>query len=290
MKKRKFNILLNIAVLCMCVCAIAIGVYSAKTASLNVSGTIGFTAHNINIGLSGSVVACVNSEATERTTKTFSETNIGGTQTNFSLNLNNKFSGSDTGKLYFSDLFDDGKIIVITLTFTNNSDFAVKATANMPTIVGAGYSQEVKLGDNVITNTTSSTIAKNGTLTLTITLTLTNEDTNIDSATISGELMTFKKVVIKTAILTYVSNSCEIKFEEGMTWKEWAESNYWKQTEDINKVTYSPSSDPGVVSSSVYVTFKSINSGGTLYTGGGNDGFDADAPLIVANQSYEVQI
>ena len=53
MKKKKFNLLLNIATLCLCVAAIAFGVYSAKNASLNVTGTIGFTAHNCDVDISG---------------------------------------------------------------------------------------------------------------------------------------------------------------------------------------------------------------------------------------------
>ena len=53
MKKRKFSMLLNIAVLCLCVAAIAFGVYSAKNASLNVTGTIGFQAHNCQVKVEG---------------------------------------------------------------------------------------------------------------------------------------------------------------------------------------------------------------------------------------------
>ncbi len=53
MKKRKFNFIIDIAVLCLCVAAIAIGVYSAKQATLNVSGTIGFNAHDCEVAVSG---------------------------------------------------------------------------------------------------------------------------------------------------------------------------------------------------------------------------------------------
>ena len=45
MKNKKFNLLLEIATLCLCIAAIAFGVYSAKNASLNVSGTVGFISH-----------------------------------------------------------------------------------------------------------------------------------------------------------------------------------------------------------------------------------------------------
>ncbi|MDY2696211.1 MAG: hypothetical protein SOV27_03515, partial [Eubacteriales bacterium] len=55
MKKKKFNLLLEIATLCLCIAAIAIGVYSAKNASLNVSGTIGFEAHNVKATISAQI-------------------------------------------------------------------------------------------------------------------------------------------------------------------------------------------------------------------------------------------
>lgn len=44
----------------MCVCAIAIGVYSAKIASLNISGTIGFTAHNCKVRVLDKITGVVN--------------------------------------------------------------------------------------------------------------------------------------------------------------------------------------------------------------------------------------
>ena len=49
MKKKKLTLFANIAVLILCLCAIVVGVYSAKNANLNVSGTVGFNAHNCDV-------------------------------------------------------------------------------------------------------------------------------------------------------------------------------------------------------------------------------------------------
>ena len=45
--KKKFGLWLNIVTICLCVCAIAIGVYAATSATLTVSGQIGFEAHGL---------------------------------------------------------------------------------------------------------------------------------------------------------------------------------------------------------------------------------------------------
>ena len=132
--KRKFSLFLNIAMLCLSVCAIAFGVYSAKTASLNVGGSVGFVAHNCEIELNGTIVACENSNATATKEVTIPQTFIGrgAVPSTYSLNLNKTFSGSESGKMYFSDLFDEGKIITITASVAPSfaSSMLVPASAN----------------------------------------------------------------------------------------------------------------------------------------------------------------
>ena len=76
MKKRKFSMLLNIAVLCLCVAAIAIGVYSAKNASLNVTGTIGFVAHDCKVEVYGKITGAVDSSNNTITANTGTATVI----------------------------------------------------------------------------------------------------------------------------------------------------------------------------------------------------------------------
>ena len=130
MKKRKFRILLNIATLCLCVCAIAFGVYSAKQASLNVSGTIGFNAHDCKVSVSYYMKGYASSPDDEPktdydSTPLGSLTNIGDSTTlaNQSINLN---------KFYFSDMAGDTvPPIYIKFVITNRSEFPIHTKINL---------------------------------------------------------------------------------------------------------------------------------------------------------------
>ena len=61
----------------LCISSIAFGVYSAKTASLNVTGTIGFTAHDCEVKINGIMNAYEpdGSGGTTAVTKYFNSTN-----------------------------------------------------------------------------------------------------------------------------------------------------------------------------------------------------------------------
>ena len=137
MKKRKFNILLNIAVLCMCVCAIAIGVYSAKTASLNVSGTIGFTAHNCKVRVLGKITGAVNASNVALDPATTPALNYYDSTDNTKGKLIDGTADSwNFDKIYFDDLNAEGDAIatdiVFTFTLTNESNaYDVIATLNV---------------------------------------------------------------------------------------------------------------------------------------------------------------
>ena len=161
MKKRKINLLLNIATLCLCVCAIAFGVYSAKQASLNVSGTIGFQAHNVNATVSAQIKgdavngATASVDGTPRADyATIGNTvNLTGTETTTqSLALT---------KFYFSDMGESGtpEDIYLKISVTNNSAFNIKAYFDKPEITGVtvslgeGSSSYVKLGTSTDTKT-----------------------------------------------------------------------------------------------------------------------------------------
>ena len=136
MKKKKFNLLLNIATLCLCVAAIAFGVYSAKNASLNVSGTIGFNAHNCKVAvkanLSGDGV--VTNEKNEIVSS--ENGNVRRTALEKEATFTTDANGTiDFGSLYFADMDTvNGKAAPIKMTFTitNNSAFAIKASVTLP--------------------------------------------------------------------------------------------------------------------------------------------------------------
>ena len=140
MKKRKFNILLNIAVLCVCVCAIAIGVYSAKTASLNVSGTIGFQAHNCKVRVLGKITGAVDASNNAITSNTSTAT-INYTDTSNTSQGKLIDGTADTwsfGSIFFDDLntdkYHEVNDIVFTFTITNESAYYVDVTVNQDCI------------------------------------------------------------------------------------------------------------------------------------------------------------
>ena len=134
--KRKFSMFLNIAMLALCVCAIAIGVYSAKTASLNVTGTIGFNAHNCDVEISGYIYGHSLTEIgtpvekptqdSEKQYLTYIEdgTTKQATET-APLKISAPAGELNFGDVYFSDMGDLGEVepIYIVLDITNTSMF-----------------------------------------------------------------------------------------------------------------------------------------------------------------------
>ena len=200
MKKRKFNILLNVAILCMCVCAIAIGVYSAKTASLNVSGTIGFTAHNCKVRVLGKITGAVNASNVALDPATTPALNYYDSTDNTKGKLIDGTADSwNFDKIYFDDLNVEGDAIatdiVFTFTLTNESTaYDVIANLNVnnlpsnvkPTVTfstgsnSSGFVCELKKDKTAVT------------MTLTLSL-LTSE--NISDATKNlGLTLSFDKV------------------------------------------------------------------------------------------------
>lgn len=126
--------LLNIAVLCLCVAAIAIGVYSAKNASLNVTGTIGFTAHNCNVDISGYIYGHSKTKdgtpiakPTNNSEKVYLKNGTTDVTETSPLKITGSSGALNFNTVYFSDMGDTGEVepIVIMLTITNKSDFTV---------------------------------------------------------------------------------------------------------------------------------------------------------------------
>ena len=130
MKKRKFNLLLELATLCLCVAAIAFGVYSAKNASLNVSGTVGFTAHNCDVYVAGKITGGIDADLNS-ITKYVSDAENATEDTFRSIGESYNWN---IGTIYFDDINATGneiaKPITITLKVYNKSAFKVKFTFN----------------------------------------------------------------------------------------------------------------------------------------------------------------
>ena len=130
MKKRKFNLLLNIATLCLCITAIAFGVYSAKTASLNVSGTIGFSAHNCEVYVAGQITGGIDADLNSVTS--FVSKDSGATKDTF-IKIGDSYNWK-IGTMFFDDINTTGdelaKPITIELKVYNKSSFKVIFTFN----------------------------------------------------------------------------------------------------------------------------------------------------------------
>ena len=95
----------------------------AKTASLNVSGTVGFNAHNCEVKYTASVANAMN-ENGNAISETASSPNV-LTQTEIKEN-----TAWTLGTLYFDDLtYDTPKQIILTINLYNYSIFPIKATA-----------------------------------------------------------------------------------------------------------------------------------------------------------------
>ena len=197
MKKRIFNLLLEIATLCLCVAAIAFGVYSAKTASLNVSGTIGFEAHNCEVG----VVAQLSGDGVVTNTAGNIVASPDGNVRRTALDVTANFATADKGTITFGDLYFadldtvNGKAAPIKMVFniSNKSPFAIKASVTLPknnhmSILANKDSIRIEQG-----TTEKPTIGS-----ITITFTLNDPETKLETAlNLSGIKFDFAKYDFK---------------------------------------------------------------------------------------------
>ena len=164
--KKKFRLWFNIVTICLCVCAIAIGVYAATSATLTVSGTIGFEAHGLSFTATAKAKCYVTDPDDPSTYKADYQT--------FDNLTNNKITLDD---MYFTDLVGETvPTIEIQISITNGSLFPVEAMLSLPETtllqtnitfdVGNGLAQ---MGDTNDTDTKTQTI--------TIKMTLNNAET-----------------------------------------------------------------------------------------------------------------
>ena len=135
--KKKFGLWLNIVTICLCVCAIAIGVYAATTASVTVSGQIGFNAHNCKVNASGYVYGHAKDDTLMSYYTGTGEDKVGvNFGTKESPVLTKTIEGAATanlGALKFTDLADATNIpdIVIEFTFANQSAYQISAKVEL---------------------------------------------------------------------------------------------------------------------------------------------------------------
>ena len=133
--KNKFGLWLNIVTICLCVCAIAIGVYAATTASLTVSGQIGFKAHDVDLTVTGTIEGHgVDDSGADASDGSPSEA-VALANAAFTNGVGTMSMGSSTR--YFTDMeSEDGKPadIIIRLSVTNNSKYAITGKAGTHTL------------------------------------------------------------------------------------------------------------------------------------------------------------
>ena len=130
--KRKFSMFLNIAMLCLCVCGIAFGVYSAQKAQLNITGNLGFTAHNAFVSVTGFVrnVAQIENDNVVGKTDMQIDKIVKSADTTDPVNIT-----MPLGDMYFySNNNVSAEDIVFELTFTNLGETDIKATITKPSI------------------------------------------------------------------------------------------------------------------------------------------------------------
>ena len=139
--KNKFRLWINLAIMCLCVCSIAIGVYAATNATLTVSGTIGFQAHDCEVEVSMTKMGYALGDGTTYQTTpqsiTMDDDLVGKVAGN---------GGSGTistvalGALNFTDLAGaEIPNITLTLTVTNTSDYKVAATVILEDLNNLAY-------------------------------------------------------------------------------------------------------------------------------------------------------
>ncbi len=209
MKKKKLSILLNIATICLCVCAIAIGVYSVKNASLSVTGTVAFTAHDCKVDVTAYIYGdAVDSSNTASSTGT-PRTEANKAQLDTWSGVTDK-TGSQTidssKSFYFSDMGESGEVedITIVFTITNQSDFPVKAVIDNATSSTSSitFTDAGDFGVPASAGTISGTMpAKSNTCNLAIKLKLSNstKTSNAYSISLSFEKYTPASLSVSTA-------------------------------------------------------------------------------------------
>ena len=159
--KRKKSKLLAFSLLALCFACLAFGVYALKNATLTVSGTIGFTAHDCIVeveafiegdGLTLAGVTATDGHPSEERALNFkSGTNVvtvgGATEEEWEK------LGEINDTIYFTDLTDDGAPAPITMTFkvTNLSVYDVYARiANVIDLQEKGVTVVVTEGDQIM--------------------------------------------------------------------------------------------------------------------------------------------
>lgn len=142
--KRKSSLILNIMSLCLLVATIVIGVVAAKKVTVDMSGTVSFTASNTEITFN----AKIEGAKIGGTSGTYYIQNSGNPTTN---NTSFPIKGETTlsfGNLAFDHNADNtAKDIIFTFTITSSSDYDITATLSQSSLVLA-YGITARVSNN----------------------------------------------------------------------------------------------------------------------------------------------
>lgn len=131
--KRKFSLFLNVMLMVLCISSIAFGVYSAQKAQLNITGNLGFTAHNAFVSVTGFVknVAQIENDNVVGKTDIAIDKIVKGADTTDPVNIT-----MPLGDMYFysNDNNVSAEDIVFELTFTNLGSTDIIATITKPSL------------------------------------------------------------------------------------------------------------------------------------------------------------
>jgi len=187
MRKNKSK-LMAFSLLALCVACLAFGVYALKNATLTVSGTVGFTAHDciVNVkayiegdGITANGTTATDGHPSEERALTFrnvdsNEITVGGeSSTEWDK------TGEIKDVIYFTDLTDTGTPAPITMTFklTNLSAYDVYAKiANETDLLAKGVT--VVVSDEVVMQESNDTATDEAVLTAIFTLDTSKLDEN----------------------------------------------------------------------------------------------------------------
>lgn len=193
--KKKSRFLINIALLALSLCIMVYGVYSAKQATLNVTGTIGFTAHNLNVKIGAVTIENAidaNGAAVATSLSGYSD----------SSSSQKPLADIPVGALYFDDLTkstataDNVSDIVIKVKLFNYSQFKVGATTQ-PTFTQlkntsstniANVTYKVESTGTMTASSNGTAVGGNCTITITLHLGSTTSNLSLNSFKVSVDL------------------------------------------------------------------------------------------------------
>lgn len=172
--KKKFNLWLNIVTVCLCVCAIAIGVYAAQSATLSVTGSVGFTAHDceVNVKVYKYGQADGSTEEAMKNGSPVTKVNRVDVTSGGSISVSGTSVAKNDllGVMYFSDMGSiDNKPadIVIDFELENLSKFNVVANVSSVTCGDSIASTQTTA---VVLNKSTDSIGKTGTISVSLSL------------------------------------------------------------------------------------------------------------------------